>query len=59
MKLLQNSNYYTGNYDVYLLESESELEQLENKPFGTFALIITEDGLILKIKETNGEWADV
>lgn len=60
MQLLQQGNIPNTPYETYLCDSENEVSSIPNSaPTGSFALILTEDGLVVKIKDSTGTWKAV
>lgn len=46
--------------EEWLVESEAELAEIpESAPFGSIALILTNDGLTVKMKNSSGDWITV
>ena len=61
MKILLSPHESTQPYkEEWLVESEAELAEIpESAPFGSTALILTNDGLTVKMKNSSGDWITV
>lgn len=56
--LLQRGDYYNIPVATYYAESEEELEEFENVPVGSKGLILTEEGLVVKMYRSTG-WVSI
>jgi hypothetical protein len=57
MILLKTGNTPEVPTKEYYLESEAEFDEIpKNAPIGSTALILTEAGLTVKMKNSKGQW---
>ena len=40
----------------YYVESENDINEIQNAPVGSTVLILTEDGLTVKMLHSSGKW---
>ncbi len=46
--------------EEWIVESDAELDEIpDSAPFGSIALVLTDNGLTVKMKNSQGEWKDV
>ena len=57
--LLQEGNTYNIPIKQYYVESEAEIEEIENAPIGSTVMILTESGLKVKMLHSSGKWIDI
>lgn len=59
-KLIKAERSYYVPTETWLCESVEELAEIrESCPAGSIAEVLTEDGLIIKMKNLQGEWIDI
>lgn len=59
-KLIKAERSYYVHTETWLCESVEELAEIrESCPAGSIAKVLTEDGLIIKMKNLQGEWVDI
>ena len=57
MILLKNGNTYNIPVKQYYVESEAEIAEIPaNAPTGSTVLILNENGLSVKMKNSEGKW---
>ena len=56
---LKDGDRYNTPVDEYYIESEQELEEIKNATVGSTVLILTADGLKVKMKHSELGWIDV
>lgn len=57
MILLKNGDTYNTPVKQYYVESEAEISQIPaNAPTGSTVLILNENGLSVKMKNSEGNW---
>lgn len=57
MILLKNGNTYNIPVKQYYVESEAEIAEISaNAPTGSTVLILNENGLSVKMKNSEGKW---
>lgn len=60
MKLLQKGNSPNVLSETWLLETENEISKIPGSaPAGSIALILTDNGLNIKMKNSLGEWKEL
>jgi len=59
-KLIKAEHSYYVPTETWYCESEEELAEIhESAPVGSIAEILTNNGLKVKMKNTQGEWIDI
>lgn len=59
LQLLQVGNNYNVPVKQYYAESEEEVAQIQGAPVGSSVMILTEQGLVVKMLHSSGEWIEV
>ena len=59
MVLLSTWNSANVPREEFLLDSEEELQDIPECSPGSTAIILTNDGMVLKMKNSKGEWIDI
>ena len=59
MVLLSIGNSSNIPREEFLLDSEEELKDIPECSPGSTAIILTNDGMVLKMKNSKGEWIDI
>ena len=59
MVLLSIGNSSNVPKGEFLLDSEEELRDIPECSPGSTAIILTNDGMVLKMKNSKGEWIDI
>lgn len=59
MVLLSIGNSSNVPKEEFLLDSEEELQDIPECSAGSTAIILTNDGMVLKMKNSKGEWIDI
>ena len=59
MVLLSIGNSSNVPKEEFLLDSEDEMASLPDCPPGSTILILTDSGLITKMKNSKGEWKNI
>ena len=60
MKFIQNiGDFVNRATKTYYAESEEELESFENVPAGSCGMILTENGLIVKMYHSTKGWITI
>jgi hypothetical protein len=58
--LLKTGNSYEVPLKEYYVESEAEIAQIPSTaPVGSHVLILTENGLNVKMKNSQGNWVEI
>lgn len=58
-QLLQIGNQPNTPTKQFYVESEEEIENIKNAPTGSTVLILTEDGLKVKMLHSSGKWIEI
>lgn len=59
ISLLQIGNSSNTPVRQYYVESEEELAEIKDAPVGSVVMILTLDGLIVKMLHSSGEWVEI
>ena len=59
ISLLQIGNTANVPTKQYYVESEEELAEIKDAPVGSTAMILTLDGLVIKMLHSSGEWIEI
>lgn len=60
MRLIQKGNTPNTPIETWICETEQEINEIPPKtPVGSVALILTDDGLIVKMKSVSGDWKNL
>ena len=59
MVLLSTCNSANIPREEFLLDSEEELQDIPECSPGSTAIILTSDGMVLKMKNSKGEWVNI
>lgn len=59
LQLLQIGNQPNIPIKQYYVESEEEIKNIENAPVGSMVMILTEDGLKVKMLHSSGKWIEI
>lgn len=60
IKLLKINDAYDTAIPQYYCESEEEINEIpENAPAGSTLLLLTDSGLIVKMKHSSGKWIEI
>lgn len=60
MKLLQKGNTPNISTETYLCDSAEEINLIPlSAPVGSIAIILTNDGSVIKMKNNSGEWKEL
>lgn len=59
LQLLQIGNQPNTPTKQFYVESEEEIENIKNAPTGSTVLILTEDGLKVKMLHSSGKWIEI
>lgn len=59
IQLLQIGNYNNIPTKQFYVESEEEINDIKNAPVGSTVLILTEDGLKVKMLHSSGNWIEI
>lgn len=59
LSLLQIGNQPNIPVKQYYVESEEEIKNIENAPAGSTVMILTEDGLKIKMLHSSGDWIEI
>ena len=59
MVLLSIGNSSNVPKEEFLLDSEDELQDIPECSPGSTAIILTNDGMVVKMKNSKGEWIDI
>lgn len=60
MQLLKTGNSYEVPLKEYYVESEAEIAKIPaTAPVGSHVLILTNDGLVVKMKNSQGNWIEI
>lgn len=59
IQLLQTGSYSNIPVKQFYVESEEEIKDIKNAPFGSTILILTEEGLKVKMLHSSGRWIDI
>ena len=58
-QLLQIGNQPNTPVKQFYVESEEEIENIKNAPVGSTVLILTENGLKVKMLHSSGKWIEI
>ena len=58
-RLLEIGNATNSPTNQYYVESEQEINEIENAPVGSTVLILTKQGLSVKMLHSSGEWIEI
>lgn len=58
-RLLKIGEHTNSPTNQYYVESEEEIDEIEDAPVGSTVLILTESGLSVKMLHSNGNWIDI
>lgn len=58
-QLLQIGNQPNTPTKQFYVESEEEIKNIKNAPTGSTVLILTEDGLKVKMLHSSGKWIEI
>lgn len=58
-QLLQIGNQPNTPTKQFYVESEEEIENIKNAPTGSTVLILTKDGLKVKMLHSSGKWIEI
>lgn len=58
-RLLQIGNATNSPVHQYYVESEEEISEIKNAPVGSTVMILTENGLKVKMLHSSGNWIDI
>ena len=57
MQLIQKGNTPNTPIETWICDTEQEVSSIPSKaPIGSIALILTNDGLVVKMKNNAGDW---
>ena len=59
ISLLQIGNTANVPTKQYYVESEEELAEIKDAPAGSIAMILTLNGLIVKMLHSSSEWVEI
>lgn len=59
MVLLSTWNSANIPREEFLLDNEEELQDIPECSPGSTAIILTSDGMVLKMKNSKGEWVNI
>ena len=59
MVLLSTRNSANVPREEFLLDSEEELQDIPECSPGSTAIILTSNGMVLKMKNSKGEWVNI
>ena len=59
LRLLEIGDYDNSPVNKYYAESENDLEQIDRAPAGSIVMILTEDGLKIKMLHSSGKWIEI
>lgn len=59
LKLLEIGDYDNAPIHRYYAESEDDLALIEKAPVGSTVIILTENGLKVKMLHSNGKWIEI
>lgn len=58
-QLLQYGNQPNISVKQYYVESEEEIENIKRAPVGSTVLILTQEGLKVKMLHSSGKWIEI
>ena len=59
LRLLEFGDYDNSPVNKYYAESEDDLKLIDRVPAGAVAMILTEDGLKIKMLHSSGKWIEI
>lgn len=59
IQLLQEGSQTNVPTEQWYVESEAEIEKIKNIPIGSTVMILTEDGLKVKMLHSSGKWINI
>lgn len=58
-QLIQSGSYYNIPVEQYYVESEEDIKKIEGAPIGSVVMILTKEGLKIKMLHSSGEWIEI
>lgn len=59
LRLLEIGDYDNSPVNKYYAESEDDLKQIDRASAGSVVMILTEDGLKVKMLHSSGKWIEI
>ncbi len=60
MQLIQKGNTPNTPIETWICDTEQEVNSIPSKaPIGSIAIILTNDGSVIKMKNNSGEWKEL
>ena len=59
IKLLKEGSQTNAQTEQWYVESEAEIEKIKKAPAGSTVMILTENGLKVKMLHSSGKWIDI
>ena len=59
IRLLEIGDYDNSLVNKYYAESEDDLKQIDRAPIGSVVMILTENGLKIKMLHSSGKWIEI